>query len=257
MWYLQLLYPLLDKMPEKERDSTKKFLDALFPLIKTNFYSNKTDRQLPLGFLVGVIVQAHRRSEQLTQEDSAQDFSKFIMVLSIIYLKYADELAVFVSDFDSIIDTLSKKKLLPKLTLSELKKLEIETLISLDYNLEIDFYSWQRIFHRYISNKIQNSFFKETIKYYTVDKAKFVNSNQKLYDDFFNDTCPSLDYGIIFLNILIASTIVGLVFLLMNTYRSCTSSRGFYLNDVLFFSPKPHLFEDGEKSLNDYSLLRP
>ncbi|HFF3630010.1 TPA: DNA repair protein [Legionella pneumophila] len=137
MWYQNIMRNLLEKLPEANRKDGENFLSKLFLAIR------KVDNKLEMEFFLGLIEKSFLKFEnEKPGSVTLAKFSRHILGLSLLYVKSGNDAAIWNSDFipylteiKKFLDTDKEGKLLNKF----LNQLEVETFVSLNHQLDIDF----------------------------------------------------------------------------------------------------------------------
>ncbi|MFO2970489.1 hypothetical protein SCO12_03340 [Legionella pneumophila serogroup 10] len=94
MWYQNIMRNLLEKLPEASRKDGGFFLDKLFLAVK------KVDNKPEMEFFLGLIEKSFLKFEnEKSGSVTLVKFSRYILGLTLLYLKSSNDLAIWNSDF--------------------------------------------------------------------------------------------------------------------------------------------------------------
>lgn len=152
MWYYKLLCALIFKVEEKERRAANSFLIAILSKVDRIFAASKTEPVPPLVYLA-LVDKMYKTYGQVADESvKLEDFTRELFTLVLILSKSADDDHIYIKNFKRIIRDQDKLKTLGISTtepMAELKKLEIEQLMKIDFNIYPNLDHVLRILHQH------------------------------------------------------------------------------------------------------------
>ncbi|ANH11717.1 TPA: DNA repair protein [Legionella pneumophila] len=156
MWYQNIMRNLLEKLPEASRKDGGFFLDKLFLAVK------KVDNKPEMEFFLGLIEKSFLKFEnEKSGSVTLAKFSRYILGLTLLYLKSSNDLAIWNSDFIPSLTEIKKcleAEKAGKPFYKFINQLEVETFASLNHQLAIDFNHFSAILKRNRDLKAIQSF---------------------------------------------------------------------------------------------------
>ncbi|HAT9433049.1 TPA: DNA repair protein [Legionella pneumophila] len=156
MWYQNIMRNLLEKLPEASRKDGEIFLSKLFLAVK------KVDNKPEMEFFLGLIEKSFLKFENEEPGSvTLVKFSRYILGLTLLYLKSSNDLAIWNSDFIPSLTEIKKcleAEKAGKPFYKFINQLEVETFASLNHQLAIDFNHFSAILKRNSDLKTIQSF---------------------------------------------------------------------------------------------------
>ncbi len=158
MWYLEIMLGLLEKLPNEKRTDGELFLKELFLCIK------KVDENPEIEFYLGLIDKSflkfgHKKPHSVT----LTEFSRYLLGLSVLYIKSSNEFDVWNSDFVTVLEKIRQfldidKEIKRKFLIKLLNHFERNTLASLDHKVDINFKRLNYLFKNHCTLKAAELF---------------------------------------------------------------------------------------------------
>ncbi|ASQ46976.1 hypothetical protein [Legionella clemsonensis] len=198
MWYLNLMLPLLAKVKAADKQKAEDFLNKFFKSIRKEIYLSE---EIPVASILHVIENAYTTFENAEDNSlSLSEFTNFIFLRTLLYIKVSDEYAIWNADFLPVfsqveshlgwqtqideleLDFESGKKTLKtesrfnnqeKALIYLLNQQERDLLQTLDYNFDLNLFHLESIFVRHGSKEIVRAFIQDCLTLHNHDAEAF------------------------------------------------------------------------------------